>query len=714
MTLGSGLTFGLMLRFCFLIIVALIGSTLSAQEQVEQRSENGWYLPPHDTIRVLVLFAEVDYDVSPDKDPQPNAVDHWPKRELPRWRDDLFDPFPLPVQQAMVSRYYQDISLGRYTVLGDYIDTILVLKESEYPGIHQVHSIGTHAVKEANKLGRLRTRHGLGIADLDLWKARGRPGLPKVPGPDDPHSYDHVMVIARNSGLRHGTGSTDSGSPGPLFGHGSDTQSRFGAMNGLPFSILRHEFNHLLLGGNNFHSGGGNAAVFQSYFITLQGGWSMMGGARSSLLTCSAWDRDRLGWLAEDACGRINARNLKGHCVNGDLDPLMGDTGIFVIRDMVTTGDALRIRMPFLDSAEYPQFLWLENHQGWHRNGSPTDRFHYELEMPCVQGVVPGIFAVMQVDRENKRGKDLFGGHADYLRALPASGFHDMRPRGDTVPNECLWRGLEYPLIVDTRLRNPLTGASELEIPLFDRGDKDVLLSKEDGIEPRIEVRDGRLINEAMLFGHARQIFTPEGNNTISRTTNPALANMMTLTSSPGRATYGGGPPDNRVVHLSDMWVTIREQRDDGSIVVHVGVNDTLVDRDVRWCADSIVLHPPQDTSACAAHVLEKRTVRIDRSLTPTRIQHPDTVGDVRYFSSPTAFTLARGARMRLDRKAALELMNGSTLHLLPGTAITLHRKARLKLDRGARVVVHGDAVVEGTRRQLRKLRRGDRYEHRP
>src|SRR5262245_12874286 len=51
----------------------------------EQNSENGWYLSPHGTIRILVLFAEVEYDRNPQKDPQPNGSDHWPKGQLPKW-----------------------------------------------------------------------------------------------------------------------------------------------------------------------------------------------------------------------------------------------------------------------------------------------------------------------------------------------------------------------------------------------------------------------------------------------------------------------------------------------------------------------------------------------------------------------------------------------------------------------------------------------------
>ena len=170
------------------------------------RSENGWYLSPHGTIRILVLFVEIEYDITPEKDPQPDGADHWKKGELPRWKDEVFDPHPMPVHEARVSRYFQDISLGRYSVLGDHMNELLTLKESEYPGVHNAHGIGRLAVEEANKRPALITRHGLGISDFDLWKDGGKAGGTKETGPDDPHRYDHLMVIIRNSGLGHGAG----------------------------------------------------------------------------------------------------------------------------------------------------------------------------------------------------------------------------------------------------------------------------------------------------------------------------------------------------------------------------------------------------------------------------------------------------------------------------------------------------------------------------
>ncbi|MBL8002660.1 MAG: hypothetical protein JNL05_11940 [Flavobacteriales bacterium] len=692
----------------FLLIVRSVASLAQADSAKVPFSENGWHLSPHGTIRVLVLYAEVEYDKNPAKDPQPNGAGHWPKGQLPTWKDDVFDPFPSAAPTAMVTRYYHDISMGQYSVLGDHVDRLLVLKESEHPNIGQHTALSAAAVKEANKLGSLRTAHGLGIADFDLWRDGSKPGLPKVNLPDDPHSYDHVMVILRNSSLTHGQGSTDQGSSGKLFGFESDTQSRFGGMNALPFEILKHEFNHLLLGGNNFHCGGGNAAQFQSYFIPLQGGWSMMGAASSSLLTCNGWDRDRLGWRPAGSPHRLTVHAPDGRAINGDLDPMQGDTGVFLLRDFVTTGDVLRIKLPYLPDDEFPQWIWLENHQGWKNNGSPTDRFHYELEMACVAGIVPGIHALLQVDREQKRGDRIFSGDADYLRPLPAGGAHDIHLRGDTVNFKCLWPGPTQPYVVKDKFANPLTGHHDLELPVFDNNG-DGSISRKENIVPRIEERNGQEIDAGLFFGHARQVFTPQGARKLGMGTNPSTANALTLVSAPGRDTYGGKKPNNRVVHLNGISVELLEQRADGAIAVRVRNNDTAIDQDVRWCADSIVLHPVAGAEGWSLRLMKGRRITLDRSLTPTRIDKPETVGGTTYFSDPTRLTVLPGARVRIDDRSELALVNGSELHLMPGSILDLAPTARLSADASSRIVVHGDARIKSSPKQVKKLRRKKR-----
>ena len=696
-------------RSSVLLLAFLLHLALVAQERPQLRSENGWYLSPHGTIRILVLFVEIDFDVKPEKDPQPNGAEHWHKGRLPSWADRVFDPFPMAVQKADVSRYYQDISLGRYTVLGDYIDTLIRLKESEYPGVHQAHSIGMHAVKEANKRGSLRTRHGLTVADFDLWKARGKAGEPKLPGPDDPHSYDHVMVIVRNSGLGHGQGSTDSGSPGELYGFRSDTQSRFGAMNDLPFEILKHEFNHLLIGGNNFHSGGGNAAQFESTFLPLQGGWSMMGASGSSLLTCSAWDRDRMGWKPDGAIHRIRARDLSSNEVNADLAPLAGDTGVYLLRDFVTTGDALRIRMPFIPEDRAQQWLWVENHQGRERNGSPTDRFHWEGINACVTSVVePGLFMTMQVGREERIGPSIFNGAADYLRPVLANGNFDLHLRGDTLHNSCPFGTNSLYFVRDPDLANPFTGSHEQELPVYDR-DHNGSVQRAEHWVPGVRSEQGGPDKDLILFGRPEHAFRMNGVRSLGMCTNPSSANMMTLFSTNARTSFGLNAPNVRTIHLNGIRVDLLEMRANGDAVVRVSTNDTRMTSDQRWCADSISLPPLRGVDGHSLTIASGHHLLLDRSRTPTRMSPADSSAGGPWFSGPTRFTVEASASVLVEDRATLELKHNSTIHLMPGSRLMLARKARLCIQEGSHIVVHGDARLDGRAKQFRKARRQGR-----
>ncbi len=670
-------------------------------------SRNGWALSPHGTIRVLVIFVEIEYDRSPATDPGPDGSDHWPKGALPKWKDELFDPQVLPVPQAQVTRYYHDISLGQYVVLGDYLDQVVTIKESEARQAKGGYSLSAAAVAAANAAGVFRTAHGLSIADFDLWKDGGKPGLPKEAGPDAPYSFDHVMTILRNSSaLTHGQGSTDSGSSGKLFGHESDTQSRFGALNGLPFEILKHEFNHLLLGGNNFHSGGGNASNFESYTLCTQGGWSMMGAANSSLLTCTGWDRMRLGWHPEGAVADIQALDAAGRPVNADLDPLAGDTGIFILRDFITTGDVMRIRLPFIPANEYQQWLWLEHHRTFDHNGSPTDRFHWEYTgYPCVETAVPGLYAQVQVDREQRIGKDIYGGFADYLRPVPANGFHHLVPSTDTIAKTCPFHGRGFGF---QQLRaEPLSGNQEQELVVKDRAG-DGQLDRRQHFAPSVRT-DEPSFSSPRFFGRAEQVFTLAGNKVIGMGTNPSTANQLTLAGASNKERNKAMAPDNRTVYLNGLRVELLDERTDGALRVRVSTGHTRLEQDVLWSADSLVLPALVGRNGASLVIAAGRTLTVDRSSSPTRLQgFLDTRGK-RWFAPPTRWTFAPGATARLEPSARIKLLNESELHLLPGAVITLERKAALDVEKGSRIVLHEGARIDGPAKGLKKLRRQGR-----
>ena len=67
------------MRVYVLLLSLLLWHALLAQDHAVQdslnvpNSENGWYLSPHGTIRIQVIFAEVAYDTNPTNDPQPGG-----------------------------------------------------------------------------------------------------------------------------------------------------------------------------------------------------------------------------------------------------------------------------------------------------------------------------------------------------------------------------------------------------------------------------------------------------------------------------------------------------------------------------------------------------------------------------------------------------------------------------------------------------------------
>lgn len=156
-------------------------------------SKNGCYLPAHGTLRILVIFAEVEYDVGTD--PNPNSTEGWSVHSLPNWANDLFDPEVSSVQaQGLVTRYYKEASFEQYNVLGDYllaptnggIFKILKSQINNNNGNYR-----TSLCAEINQImnGNFITGHGLNnITYFDNW-TKTDIGKPKItPSIDNPYT----------------------------------------------------------------------------------------------------------------------------------------------------------------------------------------------------------------------------------------------------------------------------------------------------------------------------------------------------------------------------------------------------------------------------------------------------------------------------------------------------------------------------------------------
>lgn len=701
-----------MTRLIPIILTLFFGLSLHAQKS----SENGWSLPTKDTLRVLVLFVEIEYDTLPDLDGLPEGKDAWPVGGLPAYADSLFDPFYKEEPHALMTEYYNECSLGNFVVLGDYVPTLFTVPYSSI-GRRGYNVIFRTVADQLEEFGGLLTSRGLKLQDFDLWKDSPGAGKPKIPSDSAFTGIDHLMVLIRNyHKLPSGNGRASGSSFGIIGGKRTDTYSVFNGGHRIPFQILRHEFNHLLLGGNNFHAGGGNSHNFKSYVPFIQGGWSMMGAAHSSFLTCAAWDRYRLGWKAKENNYLISARSLKGEELNGDLTRESGAQEV-VLRDFATTGDAVRIKVPFIPEGEFQQWIWLENHQTFRNNGSRFDRYHYE-HVPCVPESKPGLFAYMQIDADQKEGSNIYGSvSADYLRQMPADGNFDFQwedgPR-DLKP--CV-NYIDYiPYFTPPEFENPLTGNHCQEKPFFttdsDRHGRETIRENQ-------TKRVNGVYERQASFGHPRNGFRLGENSFMGIGTNPSSASMLTLLNR--RNPTRDNSKNNRKVYLSGISVEIIEELADGAVRLQIKFDDNQINNARRWCAPSIVL---SDHNPSGPDLVIKAPLKLDRGETMTRFSKPDTIGGKLYFNDPTELTVRNGAEMKVEESlvikggSRLNFNSGSHLKLLNGKVYVqegviafehgslFQGKGKIKVSKGSIVQCEGQELYKSLRSVVRPRRR--------
>jgi len=669
------------LFFTFCLLAAFFQIGLS--QNIE--SKNGWYLPAKGKIRVLVVFLEVDYDKSPELE----SYQAWPKGKLPEEAATMFDAFESENPKGKITRYFHESSFGEYQVLGDYLPEIITLKESSINGGISSNTLRTYVSNYLTEKGNIVTQNKLGFKDFDLWTNNDSKGLPKVNEADG--GIDHVMLILRNfHGLMLSRGFASQGSFGKVLGSNTDTYSVFA---GPDFQIMRHEFAHLVFGANNFHCGGGqHNGGGENYFIPLQGGWSTMGNYNSMFMTCNAWDRDRLDWkypgkeFTISALDRFTGLETPTDFVTDSA----ADTRKLILRDFLTTGDAVRVKLPFLNPKEYQQWIWIENHQTESHNGSPFDQFQY-ADQDCKPSAKPGIYMYLQVDKNKKTGTRAFGGYGDYLKVIPANGFYDVFWEETQQKTYCANGFMNYPFYKKSNYFNALSGTSDIEYSVSDKNRDGKIMRGETDIK-WMENRNGEYVGDLPHMGLPAHAFADDGNNRINMGTNPSTSSMVTMVSL-DYDNFKGSLPNNRSIYLNGIDIKVIAQNEDGSIEIEIGFKNTKISENQRWCGDTLVLN--QIVEEGPSLLLETgKKITLDRGLTPTRITDPEIFKGDSVFTSATKMKINPMVWMELEDKATLELKNASTLVIKKGAVLKLGKKSVLSLDKDSKIVVEPGASI--------------------
>lgn len=659
-------------------------------------SRYGHFHSPHGEIRFLIAFVELVYE-NPEDDPSPNGTDQWRPGELPIWKDSLLSVFhPNGISDCHLTKYYQYASSNNHIVLGDY------LLDSTNNGIFRVNtkhgdivdtlSLRVEVMEAINQQSgnTIQTAHGLdSISYFDNW-SQSNMGIEKDNVGNN--KWDYVVFIVRNSKTpAHLTGRNYKEKTENLLGHKLDSYTIICTNKEIPTSIIRHEYAHNLLGGNNFHTAGGGITSkdsnnpYGNYWIPQTGGWGLLGLYGSSLKCWNAWDRQRLGWIDSTNIYEISVRNQDGNEMNGDLDATNpDDAGIYILRDFVTTGDALRIKLPYIDSnKEYQEWLWIENHQGTSNNNNEFDQWQYQ-NRDCVEDLMPGLMMYIQINNDTRISnfnRYIFGeafNHAGYTRALTANGLWDRAFLPDSIYANCVnYTDKVRPFI---RLyENPFTGSEDQSQYACDLND-DNKIELKDFFKQWIEYDGINYHSNLYQLGHSSHSFNLEGNKKIGMGTNPSTATLINMV---GENTPYEGAKNIRSTYLNGISVEILEQLPNGDIKTRVRFDDIDINSDVRWCSDDIILNPINTESGYSLNLKSGKTILLDQGLTATRMTDPIVFNNKKVFASPTRFTVMPDAHIHLEPSSKIILENASKIHFSENSSCTIEDYGYIEIKNG-------------------------------
>lgn len=699
----------------FLLVLLMFTAVLSNAQQTYD-SRKGGSVPAHGTYRILNFYINIVYDQTPERDP-------YYEKDTPNWQPgnpDLLNDHP-PVYllnlldtgyagkrpHGLMSRLFYEASLGHLILLGDFV--VVNIRQSEITPVKKGADFGFQdvilaAYNKIDQLGGLKTVYGHDdLADYDLFE-KGAYGLDKKAGPNG--KIDMIMFCIRNSVRQEGPGKTlyNYGQNNP--GEGNSYENNACGKCSLPLgggyvkneittvqnvgvddnslwlkNIAFHEFAHCLFGGNGFHTSGGNhfGTADAAVFTGLQGGYGLMGGANSSLVCVNGYERWRMGWI--DTTGNPQRYDIAVNNANGDLTKADGP-GTFVLRDFITTGDALRIRLPYVDPGAEAQYLWLENHQVG-KNGM-LDFLHYSNIDPCRPAGAPGIYAYIQVGKDRLTGpktQDVYpSNQADNLRMLTSKGNWDMNLDNLYDTTFCISWNAVHPA-ESYKKENAFCGYNDLQSHCFDTtGNAARINGRTVCTYPWIIRRHGIPETALPFMGDDQTAFS--GHSIIDLSSNPAAVNVVTHYTQQYNMQFSTAKKtNNKTLYLSGLSIEMTP-RANGEVMVDIRWDQYHIRHSTRWTG-TIVMKEQLTLDRGA-------TLWLDQNESPDQLERDTLSG---FFSPVTTFTCERGSVFEAAKKSRIILDRNSRWIIRSGAKVVLGGK--LILEAGTQVVVEEGAVFE-------------------
>ncbi|MDO9153397.1 MAG: hypothetical protein Q7U47_06785 [Paludibacter sp.] len=383
--------------------------------------------------------------------------------------NDVFDLNDSKPRSGYFTRFMSDCSFDSLVLISDFTSVEINASRINSASGGGFQKIANASIKYINDKGGLRTKNDHNsILDYDKLS-----GVNKTPN----NMIDYIVFAVRNpsKGLHGFTYGTGYGGVGEPMGNVSEKLSfangeKYSVENGMMIgvghynlkhepAILVHEFAHGLLGSNAFHTSGGNhyGTYFIKTFIGHQGGYGLFGGG---LRSTNGYERWRLGWQSPTNL----AYKIAANGVNAEINQKYTGTQTYYLRDFITYGDVIRIKLPYKDNTvSSDQYIWLENHQIGQNQKTDVDVFQYSTfpGLTCIPKGSPGIYSYIQVGKDVIENSDpnlvYPSNETDNLRMINAEGNYNMSYWG--TYNDCA--GWGYRKTFEYQTANALSGSND-------------------------------------------------------------------------------------------------------------------------------------------------------------------------------------------------------------------------------------------------------------
>ena len=413
-----------------------------------------------------------------------------------------------------------------------------------------------------------------------------------------------------------------------------------------------------------------------------------MGAANSGLVCCNGYERWRMHWKHPQAVDYIAARNDSNtQSVVSDITQEDGNK-TFLLRDFVTYGDAIRIKLPYKDSVTSSnQYIWLENHQVG--NNNKLDFLQYSNTESCRPQGAAGIYAYYQIGRDVIEGPsdtvwDSYD--RDNLKIIPAEGYYDYELVTESYSFGCVAYG-ECTYTLRRGAPNPLCGAQDQERKLFpEEGDNVLYVTRE--LQSWRKIIGDEIDDHLPSLGDNYDAFST--HTKINMGTNPSTNNAKTCHSNNINGVISSFIPEKNVLttYLTGLSIEMTPDTVSGTVLVSIRWDDYDITNDCRWTG-KIAL---KDTAVLTAG----HTVTLAQNRTVAQTTRDAETG---LFAGRTQWTCEAGSYLRQDSASAIVLTENSSLVLKSGSRFEQAGNARLEVGSGCTLRMLEDAtlILRGT-----------------